>query len=41
MRRERADMSTLRNLASDWGWLIDAGPHPEAICPYHNQKETK
>lgn len=40
-RRERADMSTLRNLASDWGWLIDDGPHPETICPYHNQKEMK
>ncbi len=40
-RRERADMSTLRDLASDWGWLIDAGPNPETICSYHNQKEKK
>lgn len=40
-RRERADMSTLRDLASGWGWLIDDSPHPEIICPYHNQKENK
>lgn len=40
-RRERADMSTLRDLASDWGWLIVAGPNPETICSYHNQKEKK
>lgn len=40
-RRERADMSTLRDLASDWGWLIDAGPNPETIYSYHNQKEKK
>ena len=41
VRRERADMSTLCDLASDWGWIIDDGPHPETICPYHNQKEMK
>lgn len=41
VRRERADMSTLCDLASDWGWLIDDGPHPEIICPHHNQKEMK
>nr|DAX42263.1 MAG TPA: hypothetical protein [Caudoviricetes sp.] len=34
-------MSTLCDLASDWGWLIDDGPHPEIVCPYHNQKEMK
>lgn len=40
-RRERADMSILRDLAVRWGWMIDDGPHSEAICPYHNQKEKK
>lgn len=41
VRRERADMSTLRILASDWGWLIDGGPRLETICPYHNRKEME
>lgn len=39
--RERADMSSICDLAVRWGWMIDDGPHSEAICPYHNQKEKK